>query len=489
MRKELLRAEHIRKTINGAIVLEDFALSVYEREILGMTGLSGSGASVVGEILSGIRACDSGQLYVSGERLEGGVRQAAQKGIYHIKAKPALFSCLSIGENVCLLEKDIPSLACFPRKRQMAAVKETVSSLDIRLDIKAPVRHMTQWEKHQTEILRACYLRAKLLIVDNIANDYTDQEFGMLGELLLKLKARGISILLIESMVDRVLSFTDRLVVMRNGRDEAILFREEYRSSNIRRIMTGDYNVPENVGKAVTGSGRGDLLQVRELSKGRLKNLSFTLKKGEIIGFLDADKILCQDVLDLFRGSGEAVSGTMMLEGTAVNLGAGREGMIRAGFGYVDDYKSSIFPKLSFRDNLTITSLDRLTFRTVINARLERMVVCDLFRRLDIPLEHLKKPLKDVENKEQLTAALYKWILNRSRVVILNNVLSGTDMIMRNIVVRFLNELREKEFGAILFSPSAKELYELCDRVYIIKEGQLYARTSSNKTTSPRGTV
>ena len=147
--------------------------------------------------------------------------------------------------------------------------------------------------------------------------------------------------------------------------------------------------------------------------------------------------------------------------------------MIKAGFGYVDYYKNSIFPKLSLRDNLTITSLERLTSRTVINSRLEKMVVQDLLRRLEVPLSDMKRPLKDVSNTEQLIAALYKWILNRSRVVIINNVLSGTDMIMHNIVVRFLNELREKGFGAILFSPNVREIFELCDRVYMVREGRI----------------
>ncbi|MCB7317423.1 ATP-binding cassette domain-containing protein [Lacrimispora sp. 210928-DFI.3.58] len=486
MRREVLRAENIRKVINGSPILEGLSLSVYEREILGMTGLSGSGKSVIGEILSGIRTCDSGQIWMSGERLEAsGIKQAAEKGVYHIKAEPALFSCLSMEENICLTEKDFLGSAYFPHKRQTATVREALRSLDIRMDTRASVKDLTLWERHQVEILRAYYLHAKLIIIDNITNDYTEEEFRKLGALLLRLKHKGVSILLIESMPERVLSFTDRLVILRNGRDEGILFREEYEIQNIRKIMMGDYSVPETIEKAMPDREKGVLLSARGISGRKLKNLSFTLKKGEVIGFLDEEKIICTDVLHLFMGKEEPISGAMLLEGNAVNVKAGRGAMIRAGFGYVDDYRTSIFPKLSFRDNLTITSLDRLTFRTAINAKLERMVVCDLLRRLNIPLEYLKKPIKDVGNKEQLTAALYKWILNRSKVVVLNNVLSGTDMIMRNIVVRFLNELREKEFGAILFSPNTREIYELCDRVYIMKEGRLIREQTGNYSAMP----
>ncbi len=151
----------------------------------------------------------------------------------------------------------------------------------------------------------------------------------------------------------------------------------------------------------------------------------------------------------------------------------GREALIRLGFGYVDFYKNSIFPQLSLRDNLTITSLDRLTAKAMINTRLEKRVVQDLLESLHFSDENLKKPLGEISNREQLIAALYKWILNRSRVVVLNNVLSGTDMIMRNIVEQFLNELRRREMGALLFSPNTRELYELCDRIYRIQKGRV----------------
>lgn len=156
-----------------------------------------------------------------------------------------------------------------------------------------------------------------------------------------------------------------------------------------------------------------------------------------------------------------------------MNIRMGRESLIELGFGYVDFYKSSVFPQLSFKDNLTITSLNRLTSRTMIHTRLEKRVVEDLLKALDFPSENIKRPLSEVSNREQLVAALYKWILNRSKVVVLNNVLSGTDMIMRNIVGQFLNELRRRKAGALLFSPNTQELYELCDRVYKVRAGRV----------------
>ncbi len=474
MRKEILRAENICKSINGSKILDRLSLAVYEREILGLTGLSGTGKSVIAEILSGIRTYDKGELYVSGERLGMiNIEKASERGIYHISVNPALFPCLSIEENFCLPEQDLKAAVCFPARRQLIKIREAFKALDIEVDTKAEVKSLSLYEKHRIAILRAFYLHAKLIIIDNITNEYTEEEFWRLGKLLLKLKTRGVSILFIESMLDRVTAFTDRLIVLRGGKDEGILFRDEYDSFNIEQIMMGDYSVPQTLEKTVSDYEKQILLKAENIWSKGIRGMSFHLKKGEVIGFIDEEKDMCEDVWRLFLGNADLSEGRVILEENQVPLRAGREAMIKAGFGYVDYYKNSIFPKLSLRDNLTITSLERLASRTVINSRLEKMVVQDLLRRLEVPLSDMKRPLKDVSNTEQLIAALYKWILNRSRVVIINNVLSGTDMIMHNIVVRFLNELREKGFGAILFSPNVREIFELCDRVYMVREGSI----------------
>lgn len=471
MRKEILKAENVRKTINGVSVLNGLNLSVYEKEILGMTGLSGSGKSVIGEILSGIRSCDEGQFFINAKKSEsGGIRQTSEKGIYYISKDPCLFSCLTIEENLCLMEPGMRTSLYFHSRNQRLMIQEALRSLDIRIDLKASVNRLSLYEKHMVAILRAYYLHAKLIILDNIANDYTEEEFKRLGSLLLKIRKKDTSILFIESMIDRVMSFTDRLVILRNGKDEGILFRDDYNKNNIMKIMVGDYSVPDTVEKNA-GSSNNILLSALDICSRSFHGLSFSVNHGEIVGFIEEEKVICTDILDLFSGNIDLSDGRIRIDGVELNTKAGREAMIRAGFGYVDYYKNSIFPKLSLKDNLTITSLGRLTSGTAINSKLEKTVVRDLLKRLGIPEENMKKPIKDISNKEQLMAALYKWVLNRSKVVLLNNVLSGTDMIMHNIVVQFLNELRERGCGAILLSPNTKEIYELCDRIYILREG------------------
>ncbi len=473
MKREIVRVEGLKKSIHGSQVLNGLNLSVYEGEILGMTGLSGSGKSMVAQILAGSRGFEEGEIYIEGRRSEGGRKPGRPgNGIYHIRAVPDLFPCLTIEENVCLMEPG-SGVGVFPARMQLRKVREAAHALGILLDTRASVNSLSLYEKHQVSLLRAFYLHARLVIVDNITNDYTEEEFRHLGKLLLGLKKKGVSILLIESMPELVTSFTDRLVVLRNGRDEGILFREEYGQYDINKMMSGDYHLPKAVGRVAASREQEILMEVCRIHGRGLQGLSFHLNKGEVVGFTDEEDPLCTSILQLFLGDARPEAGVVVLEGEPVNIRMGRESLIELGFGYVDFYKSSVFPQLSFKDNLTITSLNRLTSRTMIHTRLEKRVVEDLLKALDFPSENIKRPLSEVSKREQLVAALYKWILNRSKVVVLNNVLSGTDMIMRNIVGQFLNELRRRKAGALLFSPNTQELYELCDRVYKVRAGRV----------------
>lgn len=471
MRNEILRAEHIVKTIHGSLVLNGLSLMIMEQEILGMVVISGSGKSVIAEVLAGIRSYDSGVITVAGQRLESGNRQqAAAKGIYHIREKGALFSCLTIEENICLTEADKSLIECFPSRRQLRTVREAIRSLDINIDFNIPVKDLNLYQQHVVSILRAYYLDAKLIILDNITSGYTQEEFRQLGYLLLKLKRKGRSILFIDSRPERVVSFTDRLVILRGGRDEGILFKEEYEDYDISRIMLGDYKIPKSAEKLVLEKETEVLLSAHDICVDNIRDFSFVLRRGEVIGFVDEENGICRELLQLFQGNAVLLKGNIELEGLPLPIRGSRNEIVHRGIGYVENYKNSIFPKRSLCDNLTITSLDRLTSKTMIHSRLEKMVVRDLLNRLNIPVENMKKSIEDVSNPIQLVAALYKWILNRSQVVILNNVLSGTDVIMHNIVVEFLNELREKGCGAILFSPNTKEIYNLCDRIYVIPQ-------------------
>lgn len=147
--------------------------------------------------------------------------------------------------------------------------------------------------------------------------------------------------------------------------------------------------------------------------------------------------------------------------------------MIRQGIGYVESREKGVFPKLTLAENLTIASLERFSRYSRINRKLEQAVVLDVAVQLGIPSRDLKKRIEKLDGNTRFLVTIYRWILKRSKVLILHNVLSESDLIIRDSMLRVINQIHSSQTGMILLSPNKKEIYELCDRVYLLKNCSL----------------
>ena len=147
--------------------------------------------------------------------------------------------------------------------------------------------------------------------------------------------------------------------------------------------------------------------------------------------------------------------------------------MIRQGIGYVESREKGVFPKLTLAENLTIASLERFSRYSRINRKLEQAVVLDVAAQLGLPSRDLKKRIEKLDGNTRFLVTIYRWILKRSKVLILHNVLSESDLIIRDSMLRVINQIHSSQTGMILLSPNKKEIYELCDRVYLLKNCSL----------------
>ena len=142
--------------------------------------------------------------------------------------------------------------------------------------------------------------------------------------------------------------------------------------------------------------------------------------------------------------------------------------MIRQGIGFVDSWEKGIFPKLTLAENLTISGLDRFSRYLRINQKLERAVLLDLVDQLEIPQGDLKKRIEKLDGNTCFLVTIYRWLLKRTKVIVFHNVLAGSDIIIKDSMLKVINRIHSSDGGGIIFSSNKKELYELCDRVYIL---------------------
>lgn len=474
MRIEKIRLDEVKKTYGDIKALEDISLSLYQGELLCVAGLSGSGKSVLADIISGRTSKGKGRMYVDGRpAVFTSISQAQTAGIFCVRYRTSVINDISVEENLCLLQKQ--GCMSFPARQGIIRMRETLKALEVDCRLQAPVASLSLMERHTIEICRAFCAGMKVLILDGIARDYTQKETEYMKRLVIRLKEKGISILWIDTRPEIMLDAADRLAVLRKGRLAAVLYREEFDRQMIDRIIIGENR---KVGREIIRSqadpgGRGMLLSVREVRATELRDVSFHVCPGEVVGFIHPDDTYCREIVRLLSGELKAESGSAWLAGRQVELAGGRKNMVRYGFGYIEDYKKSLFPKLDVAENLTIAGLEYFAPGVGVREKLEQAVACDYLALLDIREEDLKRPIETLSHRCQLNVALYKWIIAKARLIVIDNLFSGTDILMRNSVREFLEFAKGRGIGVVYCSPNESELSSVCDRLYELAEGKV----------------
>lgn len=477
MRIEKIRLDEIKKAYGDIKALEDISLSLYKGELLCVAGLSGSGKSVLADIISGRTSMSGGRMYVDSRPAAfASIRQAQTAGIFCVRYKTSVINDISVEENLCLLQKQ--GCLAFPARQGTIRMRETLKALGVECRLQAPVGSLSLMERHTIEICRACCAGMKVLVLDGIARDYTLKEIQYMKELAARLKERGVSIVWIDTRPEIMLDAADRLAILRKGSLAAVLFREEFDRQVIDRIIIGGNR---KAGREITRSqaersGRTELLAVREVRARELRDVSFHVCPGEVVGFIHPEETYCREIVRLLSGELKVESGSAWLAGRQVELSGGRKNMVRYGFGYIEDYKKSLFPKLDVAENLTIAGLEYFAPGVGVREKLEQAVACDYLALLDIREEDLKRPIETLSHRCQLNVALYKWIIARARLIVMDNLFSGTDILMRNSVREFLEFAKSRGIGVVYCSPNESELASVCDRLYELAEGKVSSR-------------
>ena len=332
MRIEKIRLDEVKKTYGDIKALEDISLSLYQGELLCVAGLSGSGKSVLADIISGRTSKGRGRMYVDGRpAVFTSISQAQTAGIFCVRYRTSVINDISVEENLCLLQKQ--GCMSFPARQGIIRMRETLKTLEVDCRLQAPVASLSLMERHTIEICRAFCAGMKVLILDGIARDYTQKETEYMKRLVIRLKEKGISILWIDTRPEIMLDAADRLAVLRKGRLAAVLYREEFDRQMIDRIIIGENR---KVGREIIRSqadpgGRGMLLSVREVRATELRDVSFHVCPGEVVGFIHPDDTYCREIVRLLSGELKVESGSAWLAGRQVELAGGRKNMVRYG--------------------------------------------------------------------------------------------------------------------------------------------------------------
>ena len=482
MPRTLLRVTGTDKQFPGVKALDGVSLEVFEGEVHGLLGENGAGKSTLLKILSGALAPDDGTIEFEGGQITLPNPQSAQNlGIVTIYQEFNLIPSMTVEENLFLgREPVVGPFVSWPTMER--ATRELADRYGLDLPAKKEVRDLSVAQQQMVEIARALSMRSRLLIMDEPTSALTGTETRRLFAIIADLKREGISTIFVTHRLPEVLQICDRVTVLRDGRLSGNADVAGLTIDRIIRMMVGRSSselfkplpprTPGDVVVEVQGlSRRGAVTDPRAVV---LEDVSFTLRRGEILGIAGLVGSGRTELARCLYGADPKTAGEVRLDGSPLAIRT-PEDAISAGIGLVpeDRKQQALFLELAVRENLTVTALGKLLRWGFVRRGAERDLVARYRSSLNIRMSGPEQPVKNLSGGNQQKVVLARWLALGPRVLIVDEPTRGIDVGAKSEVHQLLHEMAVSGIAIIAISSELAELLAIGDRIIAMRAGRI----------------
>ena len=486
MAGELLRLSAINKSFAGVRALNNFDLTIEQGRIHCLVGENGCGKSTLIKIITGVYPRDSGSLMINGvEYAELHPIDAIREGIQVIYQDFSLFPNLTVAENIALNEElaDGKRFVHWGHVRQVA--RDALAQIDIDLPLNVRAEEMSVANKQLIAISKALRQNARLIIMDEPTSALTEREIRTLFKIIRRLQTeRGIAFLFVSHKLNEVLEISQTIIVARNGKNVSAGDRSEYDNTRLIREMTGQ-EIGEKSYDFQPDTDTTPLLRVEKLCAGGvLKDVSFELRAGEILGvtgLLGSGRT--ELALALF-GMVKADDGRIYLDGQPVRINSTQDA-IAHGIGYVpeDRLTEGLFLDRSIGRNVVVRIIDQLTGPLgLTDGRQVAQRVNEWVKSLSIKTSDPDLPARTLSGGNQQRVVVAKWLAAAPRLMILNGPTMGVDVGSKNEIHDMMKRLAGEGMGLIVISDDIPELLQTCNRILLLRQGEISAEISPKES-------
>lgn len=477
----LLIADNIEKTFDRTRALAGAAFEVAGGEVHALLGANGAGKSTLSRIVSGHVRRDSGTLIWRGAPLDPrSPRDAIGAGIAMVMQETSLAPDLSVLENIFLPELALPGRLRYAALRERARAILDSLGQDAALPLQMEVRRLSVAQRQLVEIAKALAVDATLIIFDEPTASLSPGEVESLFDVMTRLREAGRALVFVSHRLEEVLAITDRVTVMREGRTVArSLPTAGLTQSDIIRHMVGS-DLGRIYAERASAQASAPVLEVRHLSAApRVRDVSFTLHRGEILGLGGLVGAGRSETLEAIFGL-RPHGGEIRLDGKPFAARRPTEA-IRAGIGFVPEDRrvQSIVPDFSVRENLLLGHLSaHRGFGLSYRGRDKR--IGELLELLGLPSERLLDAnMLNFSGGMQQKIIIARWLLLDPRVLLLDEPTKGVDIGTRGAIYAMLREVADRGTAVLVVSSDFEELLGLCSRVAVISDGATVAEMPS----------
>ncbi|WP_136660722.1 sugar ABC transporter ATP-binding protein [Nitratireductor sp. XY-223] len=480
----ILELGGITKKFPGVVALSDVSLRLYPGQVTALIGENGAGKSTIVKILTGIYQPDSGDMKLNGTIVRfPTAHHASDAGVTAIHQETVLFDELSVAENIFIGHAPKTRTGLIDLAEMNRRAQELLTGIDAEIDPTVKLRELGIANKHLVAIARALSIDARIVIMDEPTAALSHKEIQELYELVGQLRDQGKAILFISHKFDEIFQIADRYTVFRDGQFVGEGHIADVDENALVQMMVGR-SVDQIFPHRETHQGE-EILRVSDYCHPtEFEDISFTLRKGEILGFYGLVGAGRSEFMQSLFGITRPSKGVVRIEGEIAAIDSPARA-VAAGIVYVpeDRGKQGTIIGLPIFENITLPSLDRTSKRGFIRLAEEFSLARTYAERLDLRAASLDQDVGNLSGGNQQKVVIAKWLATRPRVIILDEPTKGIDIGSKAAVHEFMAELAAQGLAVIMVSSEIPEILGMSDRVIVMREGRIVAEVENEQLT------
>lgn len=493
----LLEMRGITKVFPGVKALDQVSLTVEAGEIHAICGENGAGKSTLMKVLSGVypHGTYEGEIVYDGQPLHNrSIRDSEHKGIIIIHQELALIPLLSIAENL-FMGNEVATNGVISWPLAMQKTGELLRRVGLNEPPSAVVGKLGVGKQQLIEIAKALSKNVRLLILDEPTAALQEADADRLLDLMLELKAQGVTQIIISHKLNEISRVADRITVIRDGTSVSTLSKTEISEDRIIRDMVGRdmaHRYPErtpNPGEVLFEVENWSCMHPEQTGRQMIKGVSLTVRKGEIVGIAGLMGTGRTELaMSIFgRSYGKGHQGTVKMHGKPVDVSSVTKA-IEAGISYVTEDRKALGLILEepILKNISLANLFGIARRHVLDKRREAQVAESYRKQLAIRTPGVQQKVVNLSGGNQQKVVLSKWLFTNPELLILDEPTRGIDVGAKFEIYTIMKDLAEQGRGVLMISSEMPELLGMCDRIYVMNEGRIVGELSREEASQER---
>lgn len=478
----IIKFKNISKTFPGVRALSDVSFDINRGEVHGIVGENGAGKSTLMNILGGLYVPTDGKVIFEDSEITDFHEQAAlQLGIGVVYQELKLCPNLSILENIFLGRELRGKHRKLDWLTMREACKPVLDSLGFHLPVDTVVKKLSIAEQQIVEIAKSISRDIKVLVLDEPTSALTMVESMKLFENIAELKKQGVTIIYISHRLEEIIEIADRVSVLRDGQYKGTFEISDVNIDKLVRLIAGEklYNELEKRDKTdkQTFTDEDVYLEVDHLysEDGTVRDVSFNLKRGEILGFYGVQGAGRTELLETIFGLRKRKGGTIRLNGKVLENRSPMKA-IDNGFAMVPEDRriAGLFPKMNIMENInTSNAKDVVKLGFLMDRRSMKIIAEDLRKKIGIKTRDIYQNIMQLSGGNQQKVIIGRWLASGPKVFLVDELTRGVDVGAKSEIFSVLRILQQEGLGVVLVSSEIQEVIAEADRVLVMKDGQI----------------